>query len=519
MPTTELARLREQFVHELPARVGELIDALRALAAAPQAGPRAAAQKLAHALRGVAGSYGFAAVGEAARRIEEALAGPDTDAAELADALRAALRESEIEAGGGGADGPRLLVVGAAPGFLRLLGEVARGHLWQVVAMPGPEEAVESAKASLPDAAVIEVPAQGPAPAFQLAQRLRELARPAGLPLAFSSAAPTLAERIAAAHAGASLFLDQPLDAPALAMHLEALFAERVALREPISVLVVDGEGGFGAEAARLLEAAGVRVSDRAPATALLVSLDDARPDAVLLDADLPWSVGLDLCRALRTSPRWRDLPVILAAETSSPAARLEALQAGADDLLRKPLGGDELAGRVRALVLRARLLRQRADTDALTGLLLRRPFLDRVASQLAETRRRKAPFAVCLLDVDGFKAVNDRLGHLGADRILAAFGRLLASAFRLEDVRCRWGGDEFALAFPGQSPEAALLAVTRMQARARSLRTGGSEGLSLSAGIACFPADGSGVAELLREADQRLFRAKAQGGGCAVAA
>jgi diguanylate cyclase (GGDEF)-like protein len=230
---------------------------------------------------------------------------------------------------------------------------------------------------------------------------------------------------------------------------------------------------------------------------------------------------GSDLCRSVRASPRWRELPVVLLRTPGkrAPAERVDAIEAGADDVLADVGDAEALVARVRQLVVRARIHRERADTDALTGLLLRRPYLERLAALLAAARRQRAPLTVCLIDLDKFKQVNDEVGHLSGDRLLAAFGRVLLGTCRLEDLRCRWGGDEFALAFPGQSADAAQLALTRVEQAAAEIRVAAnvSPGVKFSAGTATFPDDGLDAAELLRVADQRLYRAKALGRGRAV--
>ncbi|MBL9023532.1 MAG: GGDEF domain-containing protein [Myxococcales bacterium] len=102
----------------------------------------------------------------------------------------------------------------------------------------------------------------------------------------------------------------------------------------------------------------------------------------------------------------------------------------------------------------RARRLRERLDADALTGLMRRRGFLEALTRSLAACARSARSLALVLCAVDHFKAINDRYGHESGDHVLAAFGRLLAKSFRAQDLRGRWGGEEFILAFPGETAE-----------------------------------------------------------------
>ncbi len=529
-----LLALRDEFVRELPRRVGELVRALEALRAAPGDGAaHQAARSLAHQLQGTAGSYGLPGVGEAAGMVTSALDQPGGEAcaaaADLAGRLFAALRELPegvpLEAAVRPVHaGPRLLVFSTDAVLLRTLAELGRTQLWEVVVTGSPKEALEAAARTRPDAALLDAEAGEACAALELASALRALSR-GTMPLALADVGPEgskVAARVQAARAGVALCVDKPVEAPQLAMQLEALFSEARALREPVRVLVLRDSAQALARTVALLCDNGLHAGPVHDPAALLEAFEQERPDAVVLDEVALGFDGADACRAIRSALRWRDLPIIIVADptTSTEEARLSAAEAGADGYLPEPLSGPVLAARVRALVLRARVQRDRADTDPLTGLLLRRPFLDRLAARLALARRSRVPLAVCLLDLDGFKEINTRLGHLGADRLLAAFGRLLLGTFRLEDLRCRWGGDEFALAFPGQSAELALSLLRRMEPRGGT----GSEAdralapVPFSAGVAAFPADGSEAAELLRVADQRLFHAKAAGRGRAFA-
>jgi len=200
----------------------------------------------------------------------------------------------------------------------------------------------------------------------------------------------------------------------------------------------------------------------------------------------------------------------------------MAAFQAGADDFLAKPVLAEELLSRVKVRVERARLRRERVEKDSLTGLLLRRSFLAQVTARLAEAEREGGTLSLCLIDLDEFKKVNDTYGHLAGDRVLAELGELIGSRFRAEDVRCRWGGEEFAVAFPGQLRETIEGAVGRILDEFGEVDFVGDGGEifheQFSAGVAAFPHDGHSVESLLRVADRRLYLAKARGRGRVVA-
>jgi diguanylate cyclase (GGDEF)-like protein len=147
--------------------------------------------------------------------------------------------------------------------------------------------------------------------------------------------------------------------------------------------------------------------------------------------------------------------------------------------------------------------LQELAMTDALTGLYNRR-YLKEALRNIQETARRtKCPLFVILIDLDGFKAVNDEQGHVRGDRVLCEAAQALKSTLRQSDVLGRHGGDEFVLVGLADRSSAGQL-LERAAAAVRS-RTG----LSLSAGIGCWPEDGETADELIAAADRSLGLSK----------
>jgi diguanylate cyclase (GGDEF)-like protein len=166
---------------------------------------------------------------------------------------------------------------------------------------------------------------------------------------------------------------------------------------------------------------------------------------------------------------------------------------------------------------LEARLLHL-ADYDSLTEVLSRRRFKEELAHQLAKALRYDSPAALLFVDLDDFKAINDRLGHASGDRVLASLARLLRGRLRESDVMGRLGGDEFAVLLPradgSQASAVADQLVKEIGAHAidiegRKIVTGAS------IGIALIPNHGTSAEELLARADAAMFAAKAAGGRC----
>ena len=153
-----------------------------------------------------------------------------------------------------------------------------------------------------------------------------------------------------------------------------------------------------------------------------------------------------------------------------------------------------------------------------LTGLLTRRPFLQRVNARLSEVRRADRQLAIALLDLDNFKEIIDQFGHVVGDRVLGALGRLLSSRFRLEDLRCRWGGEEFMVALVDEDAATASSVLQRTLDEFSQIVFAAGNGdqtkfsVTFSAGIASYPSDGDDFRSLLKVADDRLYIAKENG-------
>jgi diguanylate cyclase (GGDEF)-like protein len=161
--------------------------------------------------------------------------------------------------------------------------------------------------------------------------------------------------------------------------------------------------------------------------------------------------------------------------------------------------------------------LRRQAITDELTGLFNRRHFTERMQEELARVRRHGGSLALVLLDVDDFKAINDRHGHPVGDAALRLLASVLLTEARAEDVVCRVGGEEFAVILPSTGADEAAVSARRWLSAIAATPAPGDTPIGASAGIALAPADAATVDDLFRIADERLLAAKAGGKGRAV--
>jgi len=164
--------------------------------------------------------------------------------------------------------------------------------------------------------------------------------------------------------------------------------------------------------------------------------------------------------------------------------------------------------------------LQDQASHDGLTGLLNRRAYSDRLAEEVARALRYGQSLSVLMLDVDDFKIINDRYGHLTGDRALTDFAKkVLRPSMRVTDIVARYGGDEFVVIMPQTSPEGAIEACKRLAQRLDGFletELGIAVGLTVSFGYASLPQETLTAEALVQIADRRMYEAKRQRQGVA---
>ena len=159
---------------------------------------------------------------------------------------------------------------------------------------------------------------------------------------------------------------------------------------------------------------------------------------------------------------------------------------------------------------------RHLAYHDALTGLPNRRLLLDRLGQAIAQASRQKKRVALVFFDVDGFKVINDKLGHAHGDKLLQEVAQRLSACLRVADTACRYGGDEFIVLLPeidGEESTAAVERKIRKHLAAPYLVDGTVITLTLSTGSAVYPVDAKDHRDLIKLADAAMYYAKSNGG------
>jgi diguanylate cyclase (GGDEF)-like protein len=299
-------------------------------------------------------------------------------------------------------------------------------------------------------------------------------------------------------------------------------------------ILIVDDDPEIRTFLRAVLEGDGLEVVEAATGSEALAQLRLQRPRLVLLDVMMPApdlrssENGMDgyaVITGIRRLPG-PFVPIILITGVDDPAERARAIEAGADEVLQKPIHPFELRLRIRAMLriqhlagelhLANRRLRLLASTDELTGLRNRRGLRLALARELRRADRYGRDLSLIELDIDRFKDVNDRWGHAAGDRVLQAVARALQLGPRQVDVVARAGGEEFVVVTPETPLGDAVQVAERLRAMVAAVTVPVGDAVvrvTVSAGVASCRTSGAATADaLLAAADQALYRAKARG-------
>lgn len=473
-----LARLWERFRGTMLERL-DAVDRTAAdlLEGAPDPARLAEAIAAAHKLHGSMGTFGRNRGSRLAADLESLLEeierSPGTDpqrilrVAELAVSLRHEVERSEpappesgpagagAGVGGSAADelgrgppgsGPaassgarrRVLIVEPDPGLAMELRAAAAARGMAPTAVASLAAAIDAAEADRPVGAVIE-PTAGPVEDLERLVKLLALNGPR-VPILFQSHAGGLPERVRAASLGARAFIEKPARPAGVMSRLLPLLGERE--ERPQTVLTVDDDPAILEAVRSTLEPAGLQVRTLDDPFDFLQTLEQVRPDLLLLDIEMPGISGLELCRVVRLDPGWAHLPVVFLTALKDRHSLRRGFATGADDFIQKPIDGSELVSRVRHRLDRARAGQEGVDRS--TRLPDRTAAQRLIQLQLALSRRHAAPVSVAAV-------------HPTAVGALPGLASRLQARLDPADVIGRWGSDTLIVSRYGQ--DAAQLA------------------------------------------------------------
>jgi two-component system, cell cycle response regulator len=451
----------------------------------------------------------------------------------------------------------RILVVDDISANVKLLEARLTAEYFDVVtAMSGPE-ALAMCRAAQCDIVLLDV-MMPDMDGFEVCRRLKADPVTHHIPVIMVTALDQPADRVRGLEAGADDFLTKPVSETALIarvrslvrlklvcdeLRMRAATSKEIGIQDPIIqavaesgrngriLLVDDRRSSYERIAATLTSEHEVDVE--IDAHEALFHAAEGNYDVLIVSLGLENFDALRLCSQIRSLERTRSLPVLVLAEPEDNARLLRGLEIGVNDYLVRPVDKNEMLARVRTQIRKKRYserLRENvqqsiemAVTDALTGLHNRRYMETHLNSLVEQAAARGKPLSVLVLDIDYFKAINDRHGHDAGDEVLREFATRVRKAIRGIDLACRYGGEEFVVVMPETDMAVAGMVAERLRKRIASEpfplnQPGKAIDVTISIGIAARGEADDTAATMLKRADQALYRAKRDGRNRVVA-
>ena len=291
-----------------------------------------------------------------------------------------------------------------------------------------------------------------------------------------------------------------------------------------MSVLIAHANARARRRLRDTLEHAGHPVLETDSAAGAVAACRRESPAVAVVQATLCGEDGRTALERLKGDPDAFGVAVVIVAPRDvSLDAALASLRAGAADLIVEPLKPADVIARVRAaartkelqdeFVAQTQRLEALLHEDPLTRLLNRRSVLTQLEGMISGARRHHRPISVAMIDVDHFKALNDRHGHQAGDRALTAVSRSMRERLRGEDLLGRLGGEEFLAVLPDADVHAASIAAEKLRAGVAEVRaTAGEEELRVTVSVGWATWGGESAEDLVRRADEALYEAKLDG-------
>jgi len=448
----------------------------------------------------------------------------------------------------------RVLVVDDVAPNIRILEAKLSTEYYTVLTATNGREALEVTARENPDIVLLDV-MMPEMDGFEVCRRLKSDPAVSHIPVVMVTALSDMSDRIQGLEAGADDFLTKPVNDLALFSRVRSLVRLKMTMDE-LKLRRQTGEqfGQQPSEAEIAVEGSNLLVIDdnRSDVNHMRRHIGDlfqltceADPDAalqlvsandyelIIVSLDHQSTDPLRLTAAIRNNPASRQTPILLVAEESDAQRVAKALEMGINDYILRPIEVNELLARAKTQIRRKRfqdMLRQDVEnsitmamTDSLTGLHNRGYFDQHLTAATDRLKSSGKGFALLLLDIDHFKAVNDTHGHPAGDRILKEFARRISSGLRGFDLVARYGGEEFVVLMPEADEALALMVGERLRSmvEAKPFETGeaiGAIDITCSIGATEARSDDD-QASVLKRADNGLYQAKEGGRNKVLAA
>ncbi len=446
----------------------------------------------------------------------------------------------------------RVLVVDDVPVNVRVLEERLVAEYFDVLTAGDGRTALDLARRERPDIVLLDV-MMPDIDGYEVCRRLKAEARTCHIPVVMVTALDDTQSRVRGLEAGADDFLTKPVRDVALLARVRSLVRLKQAMDEwrlreitaarfglvddlpalveesarDAHILLVEDSPVECERITRILARDGHRTTASASCEAALEAVRHGDFDLVIVSLLLGREDGLRLCSRIRSDMLTRQTPLLILVDEQDPRRLAKGLELGVNDYLILPLEASELRARVRTQVRRRRYEeRLRRDVerhlalalvDGLTGLHNRRFLESHLDSVLARSLEQDRPLSLLMVDIDGFKAINDTFGHTAGDGVLREAASRIAASVRHVDPVARYGGEEFVVVMPDATPQVAATVAERLRRRIadREFEIEGAErpiAVTVSIGVASLAGREETAADLLARADAAMYAAKRAG-------
>ncbi|MBC3931744.1 GGDEF domain-containing response regulator [Undibacterium curvum] len=468
----KLRALEAVFLQKLPGKCEEIIAALNDFAAHPDnKDALIVLHRHLHTMAGSAGTFGFSELGLQARafesRIKPWLANPGWTTEEV-QGLATELRHYFTHAVDGLKQAPdheselmaELTPAEDALNETRLIYLVDEDEAqqeaitfqlehfgYEVKRIPHLKDLALAIATRRPDVIVIELSfPEGKNAGVDEIKRIEQLQR-LRIPTIFVSKNSSFESRLLAVRAKGDGYFTKPVDVVALTERIDTISQRDQS--NGYRVLIIDDDVVTAKFYGAILRDAGMNVRLLNDPTQVLAVMTDFRPELLLLDVYMPVCSGVELSRLIRQDNSYVDVPIVFLSSEADVNKQLDAVKAGADDFITKPVPPEYLVSSLATRAERYRSLRALIMRDGLTGLLNHTAIKEQLEAEVLQAHRNGAPLALAMIDLDNFKKINDSYGHATGDQVLRTLARILRQRLRRTDIVGRYGGEEFAVIFP----------------------------------------------------------------------
>jgi two-component system cell cycle response regulator len=445
----------------------------------------------------------------------------------------------------------RVLVVDDVPANVKLLEARLSAEYFDVVTASCGAQALEICQRAECDIVLLDV-MMPDIDGFEVCRRLKSDPRTHFIPVVMVTALDSPSDRVRGLDAGADDFLTKPVSDVVLIarvrsltrlkmmtdeLRMRAITSHEIGVQAPEREAIADtGKGGkillvddrpssYERLAPVLTEEHAVDVEPN-PSEALFHAAE-GNYDLLIVSLNLENFDGLRLCSQVRSLERTRSVPLLALSDADNNVQLMRGLEIGVNDYLLRPVDKNELLARSRTQIRRRRythFLRdsvqnslEMAITDPLTGLHNRRYLEGHVGTLAEQAASRGKPLALMILDIDFFKSINDTYGHDAGDDVLREFATRIRKSIRGIDLAARYGGEEFVIVMPETDLHVAGIIAERLRRSIANEPFSIEKGtkrieVTISVGISMLEKKSEPVADVLKRADQALYRAKHDG-------